>query len=597
VTHDALMEVRELSVGYEHDDGSVLQVVRDVSLRMDRGTIVGLAGESGCGKSTTALAAIGYRPARGHILGGTSSLGGVDLLLLPPSKLRDFWGGRLAYVAQSAALALNPAMTVGRQLAQPLVVHRGLRGRRLQKRQLELLEAVSMPDPEGSLRRYPFQFSGGQQQKIALAIALSCEPEVLILDEPTTGLDVTTQATITALLRRLVTDLDIACLYVSHDLALLATLTDRLAVMYAGELVEEGATEAVVRAPRHPYTQALLSAAPSLHRPGDIVGIPGMPPLGVVDGACSYAPRCPHVIARCRAGSIEVQTAGKGHLARCIRIAAIESAPRIGSGLAVGTAGTEVLLEVDRLLCEYPGARHPAVGGVSLVVRPAERVGIAGESGSGKSTLLRAIVGLHRPSSGAIRFRNVAVEAHATQRSRALRREIQIVFQNPDSSLNPRHTILDIVSRPLRLFRDDVSREEEEHAVLELLDAVRLSSAILARYPSELSGGQRQRVALARAFAARPSVLLCDEVTSALDVSVQASILELIAELSVDMAAAIVWVTHDLAVLRAIATRGYVMRDGVVCDEGNTDEMFDTSDHPYTRELIAAVPDLHAAMR
>ena len=592
MTGDRVLEVQDLSVGYVRRDRSINRVVHEVSFALERGTILGLAGESGCGKSTTALAALGYRSPGSRILGGKSNLDGVDILQLSTPRLRGLWGSRVAYVAQSAALALNPAMTVGRQLAQPIAVHLGLRGTAVRKRQLELLEAMGLPDPARALRRYPFQFSGGQQQRIALAVALSCRPDVLILDEPTTGLDVTTQARITKLLRALVNDFGLGCLYVSHDLALLGTLADRLAVMYAGEVIEAGPADAVVSTQRHPYTQALLAAVPSVHRPRYVSGIRGRPPATVVLDSCPYAPRCMYVVPECRVRRVPLRDPGDGHVARCIRLEVVEQRPGPGHELAAARAGQDVLLETADVWCEYPGAAEPAVKGVSLVVRRAERVGIVGESGSGKSTLLRAIAGLHRPSAGSIRLSGTELPPMAVKRPRWACRELQLVFQNPDSSLNPRHTILDIVARPIRLFRDDVSRGREREAVQELLDAVNLPRGLLYRYPAELSGGQRQRVALARAFAPKPSLLLCDEVTSALDVSVQATILELIADLSERTHTAVIWVSHDLAVVRTIANRAIVMRDGEVCEEGDTDELFTAARHPYTRELLAAIPEL-----
>jgi len=592
VRGEVVLDVDGLSVGYVRRDGSINTVVDSVSFQLERGTILGLAGESGCGKSTTALAAISYRAPGSRILSGRSQLQGVDLLGLSTQRLRRIWGSKVAYVAQSAALALNPALTVGRQLSQPLAVHLGLHGSASRARQVELLESMGLPDPARALRRYPFQFSGGQQQRVALALALSCKPDVLILDEPTTGLDVTTQARITKLLRGLVTDFGLGCLYVSHDLALLATLADRLAVMYAGEIVEAGAAGAVVSKQRHPYTQALLAAVPSVRRPREVVGIPGRPPTSVVLDACAYAPRCRYVLPACRTGRVAMRDPGDGHAARCIRLEEIEKLPALGSELAAARPGRDVLLEVDGIVCAYTGAEGPAVNGVGFVVHGAERVGIVGESGSGKSTLLRAIAGLHRPQAGSIRLGGIELAPTAVKRPRSVRREIQLVFQNPDSSLNPRHTILDIVARPIRLFRDDVPRARERETVQELLDAVKLPSGLLYRYPAELSGGQRQRVALARAFSAKPSLLLCDEVTSALDVSVQATILELIAELSEQTQTAVVWVSHDLAVVRTIANRALVMRDGEVCEEGETDELFAAARHPYTRELLAAIPEL-----
>ena len=595
----AVLEVTDLTVGYKRGDGRMNEVVWRTSFTLEAGTITGLAGESGCGKSTTALAAIGYRSPGSAILGGTSVLDGVDLLELTTPKLRSIWGSRIAYVAQSASTALNPAITVGRQLAQPLSVHLGLKGTELRARQIELLEAMGLPEPEAALDRYPFQFSGGQQQRVAIAIALSCRPQVLLLDEPTTGLDVTTQARISALLRELVRETGVATLYVSHDLALLGGLADRLAVMYAGEIVEESDAHAVTRTPRHPYTQALIAAVPSVKKPRAVAGIAGRPPSHVVLDACSFAPRCPYVLPACTADHVPLRRLNGSHSARCLRADEIAASPKATTALPIPpvTAPTP-LLEVSDVWCEYGTRRSgtkPVVKGVSFEIRPGETVGIVGESGSGKSTLLRAIAGLHPPVDGALVLNGEELARSAVKRPRALRRELQLVFQNPDSSLNPRHTVEDIVGRPIRLFREDVPRTKEKDAVAELLEAVKLPGSLLVRYPAELSGGQKQRIAIARAFAARPSLLLCDEVTSALDVSVQATILELIADLAMQFETAVVFVSHDLAVVRTVATRALVMRNGEVCEEAEIEQLFAAPQHPYTRELLSAIPESIAA--
>ena len=592
---EPVFEVEDLSVGYLRSDGHDNVVVWKAAFSLAPGSILGLAGESGCGKSTTALAAIGYRGPGSRILSGTAHLEGVDLLTLSSGKLRSIWGRRVAYVAQNATTALNPAIPVGRQLAQPLSRHLHLRGGELRDREVELLESVGIPNPPGALDRYPHQFSGGQQQRIAIAIALSCKPEVLILDEPTTGLDVTTQARISALLRSLVAETGAATLYVSHDLSLLSTVADRLAVMYAGEIVEEADSRAVARQPRHPYTQALLAAVPTAHIRSSVAGIPGRPPARVVLDSCSFAPRCPHALDACRDGYIELLDVGGGHMARCIRTDEIAARPVEASPLAAPEVSPESLLEVDEVWSQYAKAPTPAVRGVSFEIASGETLGIVGESGSGKSTLLRAIVGLHPPTGGVIRFRGVPLAAQAVKRPRALRRELQIVFQDPDSSLNPRHTVFEIVRRPIRLFRDDVRHSGERAAVIELLESVKLPTGLLHRYATELSGGQKQRIALARAFAARPSLLLCDEVTSALDVSVQATIIELIAELAARFGAAVIFVSHDLAVVRTIAGRALVMKNGEVCEQGETERLFVAPTHPYTRELLAAIPELDRA--
>jgi peptide/nickel transport system ATP-binding protein len=591
----SVFQVDDLSVGYVRSDGEENIVVWKASFALEPRMILGLAGESGCGKSTTALASIGYRAPGSRILNGSAQLDGLDLLSLPSGKLREVWGCRVAYVAQNATTALNPAIPIGRQLAQPLARHMGLRRTALREREVELLEAVGIPNPAGALERYPHQFSGGQQQRIAIAIALSCNPQVLILDEPTTGLDVTTQARISALIRSLIAETGAATLYVSHDLSLLGTVADRLAVMYAGEIIEEGDAQGVVRRPRHPYTQALLAAVPTAHTRSSVAGIPGRPPASVVLDACSFAPRCPYVIDACRRGYVELREIAEGHRARCIRADEIAARPADAAPLPVPAVVPEPLLEVDEVWSQYARSPTPAVRGVSFTVAGGETLGIVGESGSGKSTILRTIVGLHPPTAGTIRLRGQPLAPSAVKRPRSVRRELQIVFQNPDSSLNPRHSVFEIVRRPIRLFRDDIPRSGERAAVAELLESVKLPTGLLHRYATELSGGQKQRVALARAFAPRPSVLLCDEVTSALDVSVQATIIELIAELAARFGTAVVFVSHDLAVVRTIAGRAIVMRNGEICEEGETERLFLSPKHPYTQELLAAIPELDTA--
>ena len=589
-----VLSIEGLSVGYTADDGAVQAAVWDVELHLEKGTILGLAGESGCGKSTTALMAMGYRPPGACVLAGSVMMDGINLVELPTEKLRTIWGRRIAYVAQSASQALNPALTIGSQIREVLSRHLGIDGEKANKRQLELLESVGLPDPPQALLRYAHQFSGGQQQRIAMAIAIACRPSVLILDEPTTGLDVTTQARMSFLLRSLIDETGAATLYISHDLALLSTIADTLAIMYAGQIVECGDTADVITSPGHPYTRCLLDSVPSAKASRVVRGIPGSPPADIVQDSCLFAPRCPHSTTACLHAAVPMTSFGKQRQVRCIR------AGEIGFGrieLPTGNPALspgEVLLEVGALWCAY-GARastNMVVRDVSLVVSERESLGIVGESGSGKSTLLRAIAGLHAPLRGSIRFRGEALRPRAIERSRSLCGQIQIIFQNPDSSLNPSHSVLEIIRRPLRLFRPEMSRAEEVEAATTLLDQVKLPRAVQHRFSHELSGGQQQRVAIARALAASPCLLLCDEITSSLDVSVQAAILELIADLATESKIALIIVSHDLSVVRTIAKRGIVMRDGVICESGDLDSLFDRPRHPYTRELIAAVPAL-----
>ncbi|WP_161784953.1 ABC transporter ATP-binding protein [Hoeflea sp. BAL378] len=584
------MRISGLTLAYRTPDNRLNEVVRGVDLTLRRGEILGLVGESGCGKSTTALAAIGFRSADIRVLGGEALLGADDLLSMPREALRAIWGKRVAFVAQQAGLALNASLPIGRLLADPIQKHLGLTGEVLRRYQIELLRRVEIRDPEQALAKFVFQFSGGQQQRLAIAIALSCRPEILVLDEPTTGLDATTQAHISALLVTLVREGGVSVIYVSHDLALLHDIADRIAVMYAGEIVEIGDADDIVTAPRHPYTRALMMAAPSIRTPGMVAGIPGRPPLSTVRGGCGFAPRCRYVLDACTRQDVALLARG-GHPVRCLRATELPpGAPGLAPLESVPVG--DVVLKVSDLVCQYSKWMTPTVRGVSLEVRHGETIGIIGESGSGKSTFLRGIAGLLPPTSGRVEFRGKPLAGSVADRHRAERRDLQLIFQNPDSSLNPRQTVGAILKRPIRLFRGRLDHAQE-HALLErLLDDVQLPRAVLHRYPAELSGGQKQRIAIARAFAADPAVLLCDEITSALDVSVQASILEILVRLSHERGVATIFVSHDLAVVRMLAATTLVMRNGALVEAGPTAELFRSPHHDYTRTLLAAVHDL-----
>ncbi|GAB7006930.1 ABC transporter ATP-binding protein [Nocardioides sp. AN3] len=591
-------EVDALSVGYRHRDGSINTVVKGVSLTLGRGKVLGVAGESGCGKSTAALASIGYRAGGMEVLNGTARLGEIDLLKLPLLKLRRLWGSKVVYVPQASSQTLTPALTIGKQLAEPMMLHLGIRGQELHDRQIGLLEEVGVPNPEAALRRYPHQFSGGQQQRINLAIALSCNPEVLILDEPTTGLDVTTQARIMKLLKRVIAEHQTAALLVSHDLPLLAETCDEVAIMYAGEVVEAGPAADLLAKPVHPYTKALLAAVPDPSGETALSGIPGAPPQGVVAGACAFAPRCAFVEDACTRTSPRLEQHGDAHSVRCLRAneqMALTIRERRSELRVVELTGP--LLAVENLWCEYRshGRTTPVVKGIGFEVAQGETLAIVGESGSGKSTLVRTIAGLHPPVAGTLTFDGATLPPNAAKRRRTVRRDMQIIFQNPDTSLNPRHDVLSLVARPMQLFQRELSRRDREARVLDILDQVNLPRSVARRYPGELSGGQKQRVAIARAFVANPKLILADEITSALDVSVQAAIINVLSELSAEHGTSVVFVSHDLALVRAVAHRALVLQHGNVRETGPVAQLFDSPRDEYTRELVKAIPTYGAS--
>ncbi len=586
----AAFEIRALSVGYG-TPGAVKRVVSDVSLRVQPGRILGLAGESGCGKSTTVLAATGFPLPGMTERSGQALLAGVDLLACSRKELRRHWGRAIAYLPQDASTSLTPYRTVGAQLGEVLRAHLDVDERDARERAATMLEQVELP--ASSVGRYPFEFSGGQQQRIALAIALACEPLVLILDEPTTGLDVTTQAVVSSLIEQLVRRLGTATIYVSHDLALLNGLCDEIAIMYAGEVVEQAPARALFAAPRHPYTAALLDAVPAVDRDETLVAIAGVPPARVVADRCAFAARCRHVREVCRAGPIALRTEA-GRSVRCVRAAELGElgSERRPLERARRPDPAPMILSANELTCTHGRGSDARVvlESFSVEVIRSEVLGIVGESGSGKSTLLRTLVGLHGAATGEVRYNGVVLPLLTGDRQAVARREIQIVFQNPASSLNPRHSVRRILRRPLDAYFPERGAKQSARRVEELLADVQLDAGVLDRHPSELSGGQQQRVALARALAAEPRVVLCDEVVSALDVSVQAAILELVRRLRRDSDLTVLFVTHDLSVVRALADRVLVMRDGRIVELGETGRVFAQPGTAYTRELLEAAP-------
>jgi peptide/nickel transport system ATP-binding protein len=590
-----LLRVEVLTIGVEGAGGHA--IVDEVSLTVAPGATLGIAGESGCGKSTLLLAMMGVVRGGLRRMAGSATFDGVSLFEAGARKLERIRGGRLALVPQNAGLALTPTLRVGDQIDEALLLHTKLDARRRRGRVVELLDAVHLPMPARLGARYPHELSGGQLQRVAIAMALAAEPALLLLDEPTTGLDVTTQVGILDLLAELRERSGIAMVCVSHDLGCIARLADRMVVMYAGQVIEAAPTAELLRGPAHPYARGLVASIPRLAVGAIPAAIPGRPPApGEAPAGCRFAPRCPDAQAVCREEPALQGHQAAGRLVACHFPVAADLVPPMPTPRDSGVEDGPPLLAIDALEVTYerpglfrrPGASR-AVDGVSLTLRPGEILGLVGESGSGKSTILRCVAGLWPALAGAMRYgASQPLAGPAASRDRSVLRAIQLVFQNPDASLNPRQTVREILSQPLRLYFG-LGRREMAARLGDLLRDVRLDDSYLDRYPAQLSGGERQRVAIARAYAAEPDIVLLDEVTSALDVSVQASILQLIRDLSATRGTACVLVSHDLAVVQALADRIAVLYRGRLVEIGPARRLCRSPAHPYTQALIGAV--------
>jgi peptide/nickel transport system ATP-binding protein len=566
-------------------------IVEDVSLAVAPGEIVGVVGESGSGKTTLALALLGYARPGVAITAGDVTAGGQAVLGRGERGARPLRGRVISYVAQDPGAALNPSLRIRAAIADMRRAHARAGGA---ADVAAALARVHLPADPAFAGRFPHQLSGGQQQRVAIAVALVCEPPVAVLDEPTTGLDVVTQARILDEVDRLRREAGLALVYVSHDLAVVGAIADRICVMYAGRIVEEGPAAAVLAGPRHPYTLALRSSIPDPATPRRLRSLPGVAAgVGERPAGCAFAPRCPQRTPRADEELPPLEDTGGGHLVRCFewrRTPAPEDVPRVP--LALRAAGRAPLLAVERLRATHPGVL--AADDVSFTVADGECVALVGESGSGKTTIARAVAGLHPWDAGEVLLDGSPLAPHARRRTREERRRIQLVFQNPLDSLNPRHRVGDAVARPARLLRR-LSQAEAEREAGGALERVRLPARAARRFPAELSGGERQRVAIARALAAHPRLLVCDEITSALDVSVQAAVLELLGALRVELGLALLFITHDLGVVASVADRVLVLDRGVVLEGGPVERVLREPAHPTTRRLVEAAPRLPAA--
>ena len=602
---EPLLSIRGLEVTFR-GTGRPVPAVRGIDLDVAADEVLGIVGESGSGKSVTSLAMTGLLPSTA-VVGGSIRIGGVEVTGADPEVLRQMRGRDVGMIFQDPTTSLNPVLPIGRQVTEGQVAHGLLRPAEASGRAVELLAEVDIPDPAGRALQFPHQFSGGMRQRAVIAMAMAGRPRLIIADEPTTALDVTVQAQVLTLLRRRQAATGAAVILITHDLGVIAETAHRVVVMYAGKIVEAAPVAEIFARPRHPYTVGLLKSLPRLDQDTRrLVSIQGQPPTpGAIPSGCAFHPRCPIGAARerCRSEEPRLRAAGPEGIAACHFTDEIEGllAPPPeagGSASAPRAAPAEPLLVVDSLKVHFPIRRGllrrqtglvRAVDGVSLEVRAGETLGLVGESGCGKTTTGRAIMGLIEASGGSIDFAGQDITQLDAAGLRAVRRHVQYVFQDPYASLNPIRTVEEIVAEPLHI-----------HGVFDamggnarvgwLLDLVGLSRTMTGRYPRELSGGQRQRVGIARALALEPRLLILDEPVAALDVSIQAQVVNLLMDLQVELGLAYLFIAHDLSVVRHISDRVAVMYLGRIVEEGTRDQLYARPVHPYTQSLLSAVP-------
>ncbi len=576
---------------------AAVDVVDEISFQVQPGQVLGLVGESGSGKTTMALALLGH-VRRGLVIGGGKVVvDGQDILPLSPAALQQMRGRQVAYVPQDPSSALNPTLKIGTQLREVLASYEGGDSARTE-RLAEMLAEVGLSTVPGILDSYPHQLSGGQQQRVGLAMAFACRPQLIVLDEPTTGLDVTTQRRVLETIRDLCQSYRVAAVYISHDLAVVAEIADHVAVLYAGRLAEVGPAREVFTTPAHPYSRRLLQAVPSLERSQVLTGLSGQPPRpGSRPPGCFFQPRCEFAVPECEAGQPPlIEVSPTGHAARCLR--AIEVAALAGTedgpmARPAGAGVTASLLDVRDLSATY--GRKTVLSGLTFTVPGRQCVAVVGMSGSGKTTLARCLVGLHPTWNGDVTFSGSPLTAGVRRRSGDQLRRIQYVSQNPYLALNPRRTVGQIVEQPLAHF-EKLPASERYERVVAALTAAALRESFVDLYPDQLSGGERQRVAIARALILEPDLLVCDEVTSALDVSVQAAIVELLRSLQAERGLSMIFITHNLPLVRSIADQVVVMNNGRICERGTVSEVLEAPKDAYTAQLLADVPKMTVAV-
>jgi oligopeptide/dipeptide ABC transporter, ATP-binding protein, C-terminal domain len=579
-----------------------LEAVTDVSFTLTKGECFALVGESGCGKSLTALSLMRLLPEGVHAQSGKVILSGTDLMALTEGEMQSVRGAKIAMIFQEPATSLNPVMTVGDQIVEAVRLHEAADRKTARARALEWLRRVGLDEPERRLSAFPHELSGGQKQRVMIAMALACEPDVLVADEPTTALDVTRQAQILDLLKELGKEKGVAILLITHDLALVRRYADRVALMYAGNIVESAPVKDFFERPLHPYAQLLLSAVPSADKSGrTLTGIAGaVPDLSAMPAGCRFAPRCPLAEASCGKTAPMLKKVALERLVRCPKARVLELSS--GRALEFSSSSEETVLKLTDVSVTYEAggglfSRKKAfevVRGVTLELKAGRTLALVGESGSGKTTLAKAALGLltdARVTGGVEIAGSPAFDARGRFKH-PLRAAAQIVFQDPFASLDPRMSVGELVAEGILAVRPETGKDEAKREVARLLERVGLPSGAFSRLAHEFSGGQRQRIAIARALAVRPRLVVCDESTSALDVSVQAQILNLLRQIQAEEGVSYLFITHNFAVVEFMAHEAAVMRKGQVVEQGKAAQILTHPQHPYTRELLSAVPRL-----
>jgi len=610
-TAEPLLVVNNLQT-YFFGEGRIVKAVDGISYTLNPGEVIGIVGESGSGKSVSSLSLMRLIDSPpGRIVGGEIRFDGDNLLGMTDDEMRGIRGNKISMIFQEPLTSLNPVYSIGEQIMEPLVLHQGLNKRDARDRAIEMLQRVGVPSPVERIKAYPHQLSGGMRQRAMIAMALSCNPRLLIADEPTTALDVSIQAQILELMRDLQRDFGSSMIFITHDLGVVSEMCDRVLVMYAGRIVEQGTTQQIFSGPKHPYTWGLFDCLPRIEERKGIRLTPifGQPPnLANPPSGCKFHPRCPYAFERCVLEEPPLFTRDDGQTVRCWLYddGADGTKHRISetreSSIIEQPEKNEVLLDVRDLRKWFPITRGifqrtvgnvQAVDGLNFQLHRGETLGVVGESGCGKSTAGRVLLRLLDPTSGQVMFDGHDLATLDSSGLRAMRKRMQIIFQDPYSSLNPRRTVGSIVAQPLTLHKIAKGKEVNER-VRDILERVGLNPAHAARYPHEFSGGQRQRIGIARAIAANPDFIVCDEPVSALDVSIQAQIVNLLQDLQNELGLSYIFIAHDLSVVRSVSDRVAVMYLGKIVEIGTNEQIYEDTLHPYTKALLSAVPKTDA---